>query len=77
VDAVTNKQIDLIINVPAGRRSAVDDSYIRKSAIRHKVPYVTTMAAALASAKGIAAERRKHGGVKSLQMYHADITAGG
>ena len=72
-DGITNKEIQLVINTPIGKRSQTDDSYIRKAAIKHKVPYVTTLAAALASAKGIAARRTGHGGVKSLQEYHRDI----
>ncbi|MCX7886048.1 MAG: carbamoyl-phosphate synthase large subunit [Verrucomicrobiae bacterium] len=70
-DAITNREIQLIINTPAGKRSRTDDSYIRKAAIKYKVPYVTTLAAALASLKGIEAERAGHAGVKSLQAYHA------
>ena len=72
-DVITNKQIQLVINTPIGKRGAHDDSYIRKAAIKYKVPYVTTMAAALASMKGIEAARKGHAGVKSLQEYHADI----
>jgi len=73
VDAIKNAEIHLVINTPSGRLSKQDDSYIRKSAIRYKVPYITTLAAALAAAKGIRAERRGHGTVKSLQSYHAEI----
>ncbi|MDD5677732.1 MAG: carbamoyl-phosphate synthase large subunit [Kiritimatiellae bacterium] len=72
-DGIMNKEIHLVINTPLGKNSQSDDSYIRKAAIKHKVPYVTTLAAALASAKGIAARRTGHGGVKSLQEYHRDI----
>jgi len=50
-----------------------DDSYIRKTAIKYKVPYITTAAAALATVRGISAIRKDHGRVKSLQSYHADI----
>jgi len=74
VDAIVNGEIQLVVNTPIGRRSKHDDSYIRKSAIRQRVPYITTMAAAQATVKGIAAARE--GGdaeVKSLQSYHADI----
>lgn len=49
-----------------------DDSYIRKSAIKYKVAYITTLAAA-ATTKGIAAYRQVESGVKALQSYHADI----
>ena len=73
VDGIMNKEIDLIINTPSGKLSTHDDSYIRKAAIKHKVPYITTLAAAIAAAKGIAAVRQGHGKVKPLQSYHADI----
>ena len=73
VDAITNREIHLIINTPSGKKGQYDDSYIRKAAIKHKVPYITTLAAAVAAAKGIAACRQGHGRVKSLQRYHADI----
>ncbi len=73
VDAITNNEVQLVVNTPIGKLSTVDDSYIRKTAIKYKVPYITTMAAAIAAAKGIAATRKGHGEVKSLQRYHADI----
>jgi carbamoyl-phosphate synthase large subunit len=72
-DAIKNGEIQLVVNTPAGRQSLTDDSYIRKAAIKHKVPYITTAAAALAAAKGIAAARLGGGAVKSLQAYHADL----
>ncbi len=72
-DAIKNGEINLVINTPIGKRSTHDDSYIRKTAIKHKIPYATTMAAARAAAKGIAASRRKEGEVVSLQSYHAGI----
>jgi carbamoyl-phosphate synthase large subunit len=73
VDGIKNGEIQLIINTPSGRLSKHDDSYIRKAAIKYKVPYITTTAAATAAARGIAAYRRGHGRVKSLQRYHGDI----
>jgi carbamoyl-phosphate synthase large subunit len=72
-DAIKNGEIQLVVNTPIGRRGAVDDSYIRKAAIRHKVPYITTTAAAIAAAKGIAAGRKGTGPTKSLQEYHGDL----
>jgi carbamoyl-phosphate synthase large subunit len=72
-DEIMNRQVQLVINTPAGRKSQTDDSYIRKAAIKYKVPYVTTVAAALASAKGIAATKTGLGGVTSLQGYHRHI----
>ncbi len=73
VDAIMNGEIQLVINTPIGKKGQHDDSYIRKTAIKYKVPYITTLAAALASAKGIAASRTGGGQVKSLQEYHRDI----
>jgi len=73
VDALIDGQIQLVINTPRGKASKADDAYIRQMAIRCKVPYVTTLAAAMAAAKGIDARRKGRGGAKSLQEYHADI----
>jgi carbamoyl-phosphate synthase large subunit len=73
VDGVMNREIHLVINTPSGKLSKYDDSYIRKAAIQYKVPYITTLAAALAAGRGIEACRRGHGGVRSLQRYHEDI----
>ena len=72
-DAIKNGEIQLLVNTPAGRQSVHDDSYLRKAAIRARVPYVTTAAAALMTAKGIAARKRGAEGVRSLQEYHAAI----
>ena len=73
-DAIMNGEIQLVINTPAGKLSQHDDSYLRKSAIKYKVPHITTMSAATAAAEGIAAYRGGQGEVKSLQDYHVDIT---
>jgi carbamoyl-phosphate synthase large subunit len=73
VDGIKNKEIQLVINTPSGKLSIYDDSYIRKAAIKFKIPYITTLAAAIAAAKGIAAYQQGKGSVRSLQEYHADI----
>jgi carbamoyl-phosphate synthase large subunit len=73
VDAIKNNEIQLIINTPAGKTSQHDDSYIRKAAIKYKVPYITTTTAAAATAKGIAAGQNGDAMVKSLQSYHEGI----
>jgi carbamoyl-phosphate synthase large subunit len=73
VDEIKNGDVHLLVNTPAGRQSAHDDSYIRKAAIRARVPYVTTPAAALAAARGIAARREGAESVRSLQQYHASL----
>jgi carbamoyl-phosphate synthase large subunit len=72
-DAITNGEVQLLVNTPAGKSSEFDDSYIRKSAIKHRVPYITTTSAALAAAQGIHAHRETPGTVRSLQGYHAQI----
>jgi len=72
-DAIVNGEIQLVINTPRGKLGTADDSYIRTTAIRRKVPYITTLAAASAAATGIAAYRQDHGRVRSLQSYHAGI----
>ena len=73
VDGIKNGEIQLVVNTPAGRLSTHDDSYIRKTAIKYKIPYITTVAAAVAAVKGIAAFRQGHGRAKSLQNYHSEI----
>jgi len=74
VDGIKNKEIQLVINTPSGKLSKYDDSYIRKAAIKYKVPHITTLAAALAAARGIAAYRQGKDSVRSLQEYHAGIS---
>ncbi|WP_101695977.1 carbamoyl-phosphate synthase large subunit [Dorea phocaeensis] len=74
LDLITNGKIDLIVNSPVGKDSIHDDSYLRKSAIKAKIPYMTTIAAAKATAKGIH-NVKKYGQdeVKSLQELHSEI----
>ena len=74
-DGIKNGEIHLVINTPVGKLSQHDDSYIRKAAIKYKVPYITTITAALAAADGIASARKARRAVKSLQQYHAEIQA--
>jgi carbamoyl-phosphate synthase large subunit len=76
IDGLMNGEIQLVINTPIGKRSQTDDSYIRKTAIKYKIPYITTLPATLASVKGIAAYRRAWDGrvtVKPLQAYHQEL----
>ena len=73
IDNILNKEIQLVVNTPIGKQSQTDDSYIRKAAIKYGIPYITTITAALASVKGIAAykaNRIKQDSLKSLQEYH-------
>ncbi|HPP13137.1 MAG TPA: carbamoyl phosphate synthase large subunit, partial [bacterium] len=73
VDLIKNGEIDLIINTPKGKLSQYDDSYLRKSAIKYRIPYVTTVAAAKAAALSIEARRKGTISIRSLQEYHAAI----
>ena len=73
LDAITNKKIQLIVNTPIGKKGATDDSYIRKAAIKNKIFYLTTMAAAKATVQGIKAAQGHQIKVKSLQEFHASI----
>ena len=73
VDALKNGEIQLIINTPSGKQGAEDHADIRKAAIKYKIPYITTTAAAIAAAKGIAARREGTPIVRSIQHYHEQI----
>jgi carbamoyl-phosphate synthase large subunit len=73
VDELKSGAIQLIINTPIGKMSATDDAYIRQAAIKYRIPYVTTTAAARASVVGIAEYRSGRSGVKSLQTYHREM----
>ncbi|MGB8491629.1 MAG: carbamoyl-phosphate synthase large subunit, partial [Bacteroidales bacterium] len=73
VDAIKNKEIDLVVNTPAGRLSEYDGSYIRKNAIKYKIPYITTTSAALSATKGIKERQNGSYHVRSLQDYHSAI----
>lgn len=73
-DMITNGELDLIVNTPGGKEQVLDDSYLRKNAIRKKIPYMTTMAAAKATVSGINSMKMQGSGkVMSLQELHARI----
>ena len=73
-DLITNGKIDIIVNTPIGKDSRDDDSYLRKAAIKAKIPYMTTIAAAKASADGIHfIKNNPVSEIKSLQEYHSEI----
>ncbi len=74
-DIITNNEVDLVVNSPVGKDSKTDDSYLRKAAIKAKIPYMTTMAATLATADGIhKVKRGEVSEIKSLQQLHSEIT---
>lgn len=75
LDALANGEIAIVVNTPASStESHEDDSYIRKSAIKNHVPYMTTLAAAYVTAMGIKESKTSEGSeVRSLQEIHATI----
>ncbi len=75
IDEMTNGKIDLVLNTPSGRESRNDDSYIRKTAIKYKIPYITTVDAGRVTAEGINFVKNNGGnsGVCSIQEWHKKI----
>lgn len=74
LDKIANKEVQMIINTPIDKKGSTDDSYIRKAAIKDKIPYMTTMAAAKATVEGVkAVKQKKVLEVKSLQEFHKNI----
>ncbi len=74
LDLITNGEVDLIVNSPVGDESEYDDSYLRKAAIKAKIPYMTTIAAARATVEGILyMQKAGNGEVHSLQALHGQI----
>ncbi len=70
-DMILDGEIDLVVNSPIGKDSMEDDSYLRKAAVKARIPYITTMAGAIASAEGILqAGRGTHSPLLSLQEWH-------
>jgi carbamoyl-phosphate synthase large subunit len=73
-DLITNGDVQLVINSPKDKDGMNDDSYLRKAAIKAKVPYMTTLAAAIATAEGIHyVKNHEAGEIKSLQAMHEEI----
>jgi carbamoyl-phosphate synthase large subunit len=72
VDLISSGKVDLVVNTPRGRGPRADGMHIRRAAIVHGVACITTVAAALAAASGIAEEAERDADVRSLQEYHAD-----
>ena len=75
IDEMTNGKIDLVLNTPSGRESRNDDSYIRKTAIKYKIPYMTTVDAGRVTAEGINFVKNNGGksDVCSIQEWHKKI----
>ena len=76
-DRVLNHEIDLVVNTPLGRESFFDDSVVRRVAMLHGIPCVTTLTGASATVNAIRSLRAQGLGVRALQDYHAENAAGG
>jgi carbamoyl-phosphate synthase large subunit len=72
VDAIKNAEIQLVINTSIGGETRRDGYYIRRNALRYKVPYATTTAGGMAIYKAIEALRQKKTTVKTLQEYNRE-----
>jgi carbamoyl-phosphate synthase large subunit len=72
VDLIKGDKIQLIINTPHGPDPFFDEKAIRRAAITHHIPTITTLSAARAAAEGIAALQRGEVNVRALQQLHAE-----
>jgi carbamoyl-phosphate synthase large subunit len=72
-DEIVNRKIDIIINTPLGRESFFDDRTVRRAAMMHEVPCITTLTGAAAAVQAIRALREQGFGVRALQDYYAGI----
>jgi carbamoyl-phosphate synthase large subunit len=72
-DEIVNRKVDLIINTPLGRESFFDDRTVRRAAMMHEVPCITTLTGAAAAVQAIRALREQGVGVRALQDYYAGI----
>ncbi len=73
LDLLLNREVRLVINTPSGRRERSDDQQIRSAAVSHRIPCITTLAAAAATIQGLEAWSKKPLEVMPLQEYHAQL----
>jgi carbamoyl-phosphate synthase large subunit len=71
VDLIVSGQVQLLINTPLGKLTQRDDYLLRQAALEHRIPYTTTMSAAMAACDAIIALRSRVAEVRSLQEWHA------
>ena len=76
VDLIADGKIDLVINTPRGSGPRADGAYIRAAAGVHRVPCITTVAAAVAAANGMADWASHDLSVRTLQEFHASDQLG-
>jgi carbamoyl-phosphate synthase large subunit len=70
VDLITNGNIQLVINTTEGAKALEDSRSLRRAALLARIPYYTTLAGAVAAARGLKAYRSKPLDVRPLQSYH-------
>ena len=68
-DLIINRDVQLLINTPFGKHAQRDDYTMRQAAIRHRIPYTTTLSAANAASDAILSIRSRPPGVRSLQEW--------
>ena len=71
-DEIVNRKVDLVVNTPLGRESFFDDRTVRRAAMMHEVPCITTLTGAAAAVSAIKALREQGLGVRALQDYYAE-----
>jgi len=74
-DEIVNRKVDIVVNTPLGRESFFDDRTVRRAAMMHEVPCITTLTGAAAAVQAIRALREQGLGVRALQDYHRGVVA--
>jgi carbamoyl-phosphate synthase large subunit len=74
-DEIVNRKVELVVNTPLGRESFFDDRAVRRAAMMHEVPCITTLTGAAAAVSAIRALREEPLSVRALQDYYAGIAA--
>ncbi len=70
VDAIKNREVQLVINTPSGEISRIAEYQIGWAAIEHKVPFITTLSAAASVVSAISSMRKGERTVRSVQELH-------
>jgi len=73
IDLIINRKIDLIINTPSGKVGRSEGYLIRRAAVDYGIPYITTVAGAIAAVKGIEAIKKAKMTIKTIQEYHKEV----
>lgn len=70
IDQIANGEVSIVINTPLGENARYDEAVMGRTAMKYKVPFFTTLAAAEASLHGVRALRAEHFTSTSLQDYY-------